>query len=296
MITDHDASTQCVVLKSFLRRFRSPAPGMPPPPMNRSAPSPFPSPPGGERVASRRVRGLGFRGSRRESFRGILSPQRSAGRGDFEPGRFVRSAPRSLSPPAWPKPLRRGEGPALSSTSRRRGSLVRSPRCTLVLAALFCAPAWNTPANDSVHTSWLWHLHQPIYWPDRRNYGADHYENAWDTIQQQDGGRQHPSPEILRNIFGLDDRRNAYQSGPSNSLYSILGYPKSGVQISYSGALMENVQSLGAAGQLGYGGNWYQWNRSARRWTTTAGKPRMDLVNFTYHHALAPLISDETLE
>ncbi len=170
------------------------------------------------------------------------------------------------------------------------------PRCTLVLAALLCAPAWNAPANDSVHTSWLWHLHQPIYWPDRRNYGADHYENAWDTIQQQDGGRQHPSPEILRNIFGLDDRRNAYQSGPSNSLYSILGYPKSGVQISYSGALMENVQSLGAAGQLGYGGNWYQWNRSARRWTTTGGKPRMDLVNFTYHHALAPLISDETLE
>ena len=28
----------------------------------------------------------------------------------------------------------------------------------------------------------------------------------------------------------------------------------------------------------------------------TGGKPRMDLVNFTYHHALAPLVSDETLE
>ncbi len=174
--------------------------------------------------------------------------------------------------------------------------MVAVPRCTLVLATLLGALAWNAPANNSVHTSWLWHLHQPIYWPDRRNYGADHYENAWDSIQQQDGGRQHPSPEILRNIFGLDDRRNAYQSGPSNSLHSILGYPKSGVQISYSGALMENVQSLGGAGQLGYGANWYQWNRSARRWTTAGGKPRMDLVNFTYHHALAPLISDETLE
>jgi len=56
----------------------------------------------------------------------------------------------------------------------------------------------------------LWHLHHPIYWPDRRNNGGDHhYEDAWDSIQQQDGGRQHPSPEILRNIFGLDDRRNA---------------------------------------------------------------------------------------
>src|SRR6266436_7630938 len=90
------------------------------------------------------------------------------------------------------------------------------PHSVLLLAlALLPSPA---PAGTSVHTSWLWHLHQPIYWPDRRNYGADHYENAWDTLQQQDGGRQHPSPEILRNIFGLDDRRNAYQSGPSNSL------------------------------------------------------------------------------
>src|ERR1051326_5216427 len=145
------------------------------------------------------------------------------------------------------------------------GRLVSVPRCAFFLAGWLCAPAWNAPAGNSVHTSWLWHLHQPIYWPDRRNYGADHYEIAWDTIQQQDAGRPHPSPEILRDIFGLDDRRNAYQAGPSNSLSSIIGYPNSGVQITYSGALMENVHSLGGAGQLGSGPNWYQWNRSARR-------------------------------
>jgi hypothetical protein len=60
---------------------------------------------------------------------------------------------------------------------------------------------------------------------------------------------------------------------------------------------MENVQSLAAAGQLGYGGNgWNNGNRRPRAWTTSGGKPRLDLVNFTYHHALAPLVSDETLE
>jgi Fibronectin type III domain/Glycosyl hydrolase family 57 len=151
-------------------------------------------------------------------------------------------------------------------------------------------------ASTSIHTTWLWHLHQPIYWPDRRDYGPDHYEAAWDTIQQQDAGRPHPSPEVLRNIFGLDDRINAYQGRPSAALSTISGYLNSGTQISYSGALMENVQSLGSAGQLGYGAGWYQGNRNARTWTTTGGKPRMDLVNFTYHHALAPLLSDETLE
>ena len=56
--------------------------------------------------------------------------------------------------------------------------------------------------NHNVHTSFLWHLHQPIYWPDKRA-ATDHYENAWDTIQAQDGGRAHPSPEILRQVFRI---------------------------------------------------------------------------------------------
>ena len=59
---------------------------------------------------------------------------------------------------------------------------------------------------------------------------------------------------------------------------------------------MENIQSLGSNNQLGYAPNWNSYNQQARGWSTSGGKPRMDLVNFTYHHALAPLISDETLE
>jgi hypothetical protein len=151
-------------------------------------------------------------------------------------------------------------------------------------------------ANTNVHTSWLWHLHQPIYWPDRRNYGTDHYENAWDTIQQQNAGRAHPSPEILSQIFGLSDRVNAYQAQPKTTVGYLLGYPNAGAQVSYSGALIENVQSLAIANQLGYTSGWNNNFQTARGWTTSGGKPRLDLVNFTYHHALAPLLSDETLE
>ncbi|HOX55279.1 MAG TPA: carbohydrate-binding protein [Candidatus Paceibacterota bacterium] len=171
----------------------------------------------------------------------------------------------------------------------------RFPAAAILHLALLaaCSTAWG---STGIHTTWLWHLHQPVYWPDRRNYGTDHYEAAWDTIQQQDAGRPHPNPEGLRTIFGLDDRVNAYQGRPSAALGTIGGYLNSGAQISYSGALMENVQSLGAARQLGYDPAWYGANRNARTWTTTAGKPRMDLVNFTYHHALAPLLSDATLE
>ena len=126
--------------------------------------------------------------------------------------------------------------------------------------------------------------------------GGDHYEAAWDTIQQQNGGRAHPSPEVLNNIFGLSDRVAAYQGRPRDALNNVLAYPNAGAQCSYSGALMENVQSLGAAGQLGYAANWNSGNQQARGWNTSNAKPRLDLVNFTYHHALAPLLSDETLE
>ena len=124
-------------------------------------------------------------------------------------------------------------------------------------------------AGSNVHTTWLWHLHQPIYWPDRRDWGGDHYEAAWDTIQQQNAGRPHPSPEVLSSVFGLADRVAAYQSRPHDALSSVLSYANAGAQLNYSGALMENVQSLGANNQSGYAGNWNSYNQQARAWTTS---------------------------
>jgi hypothetical protein len=149
--------------------------------------------------------------------------------------------------------------------------------------------------NTNVHTTWLWHLHQPIYWPDRApyNHAADHYQNAWDTIQL---GNVHPSDTSLTTVFGEADRVNAYQGEPSSVVSGLRSYANAGAQVNYSGALIENVQSLAAQNQLGYGSGWNNGNATARTWTTSSGKPRMDLVNFTYHHAMAPLVSDETLE
>lgn len=145
-----------------------------------------------------------------------------------------------------------------------------------------------------VHTTYLWHLHQPIYWPDQRGSAPDHYETAWDTIRAQSAGRTHPSDSIAT-IFGIDDRVAAYQFRPRDSLQTILGQPDAGAQVNYSGALIENVNSL--AGN--FGGYYTGWQNSfieARSWQTSGGKPRMDIVNFTYHHSLAPLHSRKTFE
>ena len=42
-------------------------------------------------------------------------------------------------------------------------------RCSLWLT--FLCPL-TAPASTNLHTTWLWHLHQPIYWPDRRIWGG----------------------------------------------------------------------------------------------------------------------------
>ncbi len=170
------------------------------------------------------------------------------------------------------------------------------PGLAVIVAAACLIPAPARAYTTNVHTSFHWHMHQPIYWPNRRDYGVDHYERAWDTIQQQNAGRPDPSPEVLSSVFGEADRVNAYQTSPYAALSSILSYPNSGAQMSFSGALIENAQSLAAAGQLGYGTGWNQDNQTLRSWTTSGGHPRLDLVNFTYHHALAPLVSAATLQ
>ncbi len=150
-------------------------------------------------------------------------------------------------------------------------------------------------ANTNPHTTYLWHLHQPIYWPDQKSSGDDQYENAWDSIQATDGGR--PNPENnLREIFGKDDRVAVYQYRPRDSINTIISHSDAGAQVNYSGALIENVMSLANAGQLGYYSGWQNSFIEARNWQTSSGFPKMDIVNFTYHHCIAPLVSDETLE
>jgi glycosyl hydrolase family 57 len=178
---------------------------------------------------------------------------------------------------------------------------MRNPMCrTLVwLSAVLQITSLLASANTSVHTSWLWHLHQPVYWPDRAptNHVADHYQNAWDTLQLDEAGFGHPSDTSLESVFSDADRLSAYQGEPNTVLQDLSSYANSGAQVNYSGALMENVQSLAVGDpSMGYSTSWNSGNQQARLWTTTNGKPRLDLTNFTYHHCIAAFVSDETLE
>ncbi|MBL6998152.1 MAG: hypothetical protein ISR75_06925 [Phycisphaerales bacterium] len=163
----------------------------------------------------------------------------------------------------------------------------------LVLALLLCSSAFA----ENLHYTYLWHLEQPIYWPDQQNVSEDRYERAWQSILRKDAGSQHPENN-LRSIFGLDDRVAAYQYRPHDAIGAISWAPEAGAQISFSGGLIENIQSFSeAGGQLGYVWDWNHWLRDARTWYTNSGgtnTPRADVVLFGFHHPLFPLISDST--
>ena len=177
-------------------------------------------------------------------------------------------------------------------------SLVGQGIALLLLSLTGISGSW---ANPNVYVSRFWHNHQPIYWPDWNSNGTQtsRVQYAWDSIVLKPGQNygglspaQHPENNLTE-IFGINDRVNSYQSGPRNSL---AGFNSAGgFAISYSGSLIDNVRQLGSVGQLGYGGGWNNGYKEARGWKTPAGSTRMDLVGFTYHHSLAPLLPKPVL-
>ncbi|MBN1946957.1 MAG: hypothetical protein JW797_14885 [Bradymonadales bacterium] len=162
-----------------------------------------------------------------------------------------------------------------------------------ILCLALLLPTGNALAGSSVHVTYLWHLEQPIYWP-APNAGGLRYQTAWDSILAQQAGATHPAND-LDEIFGKDDRVAAYQWRPRDAVQAMLGLAQAGAQVSYSGGLIENVASLATVNQLGYSASWDDPFREAMGWSTSSGHPRLDIVQFSFHHALIPLIHPDVL-
>ena len=160
-------------------------------------------------------------------------------------------------------------------------------------AALFLIAGSVPNAHSAeVRVSRFWHNHQPIYWPEWNSGGqSERVQFAQDSInlksgQIYDSSTAHPEND-LNAIFGVDDRKRAYQDGPRSSLSSVYS---GGYSMSYSGSLIDNVNNLGANGHDGYGTGWWDGNRTATKWTTSGGSRKLEMVGFTYHHSLGPVL------
>jgi hypothetical protein len=175
-----------------------------------------------------------------------------------------------------------------------RHGIVRAALAPGLLGSLLAAAlgaALPAIASDGVHTTYLWHMHQPIYWPDRSAWQPTRYETAYETITLG-----HAENDVFA-IFDTDDRVAAYQWSPRDAVQMLLDLPEAGAQVSYGGALVENVTSLAQAGWNGgrYAPDWYAPYRQARGWTTSAGEPRLEPVQVGAHHAISPLMDADAV-
>lgn len=155
--------------------------------------------------------------------------------------------------------------------------------------------------HSQVHTTYLWHMHQPIYWGETSIADPNRYQMVKEShdLKMSGGniysdGLAHPLND-LEEIFSKPDRVNAYQYMPHNAVQSILSNPDAGAQMTYGGSLIENINSLAPYNQWGYSPSWKSQVQTAHGWQTFGGHSRLDVLGFTMHHTLAPLASDEVL-
>lgn len=129
--------------------------------------------------------------------------------------------------------------------------------------------------NPPIYIAFLWHMHQPIYWP--YEFPAQIDQNGRFPFSVVDIHNQRIGPYT-------NWPRNAVQKGITANL------PNFGAQVSFSGSLIENLNSLEQGGNGNFN-NWKSHWNYIKNQLTIRGNPRLDLVAFGFHHPLMGLIS-----
>lgn len=158
-------------------------------------------------------------------------------------------------------------------------NLTRPGASFLFAAAILLTPAMRGLAVEPVRIGFLWHMHQPIYYP---------YESIVTTQAQ---GR------YSFNVIDVHNQRfGPYTTWPRDAVQAGSSLAHLGASVSFGGSLIENLNVLAAAGVNG--GMWNNWTagyNQGRALSTTLGNSRLDLVAFGYHHPLLPLLDEQDI-
>jgi hypothetical protein len=147
---------------------------------------------------------------------------------------------------------------------------------------VYCLLLTGGAVAEPIYIAFLWHMHQPIYWP---------YESIVDTE--------------ARGVYSFslyavhDDRAGPYTDWPIDAVEAGMTASGSvrdhfGAQVSFSGSLMENLDNLKGDGDPNFA-SWESRWITGRNYTTTLGHPRIDMVAFGHHHPIMPLIEPDVV-
>lgn len=145
--------------------------------------------------------------------------------------------------------------------------------------SIYLAQDLKPKQNPPIYIAFLWHMHQPIYWP---------YENP---IQSDQNGRFPFSVVDIHN-----QRLGPYNAWPKIAVEKGIaaGLANFGAQVSFSGSLVENLNALENGGNNNFQ-NWKSHWNSVKVKNTSLGNPRLDMVGFGYHHPLMGLIDNDDI-
>lgn len=174
--------------------------------------------------------------------------------------------PHALTPPAPADPR-----------ARRRTRLPVALLLGAVAASL--SPLAHAQTAPTIHVAFLWHMHQPHYYPG-------------ETIRQSDAAGRYSYR--IEDIF--NQRTGPYTSWPRNAIKmgQDAGLPHAGASVSFTGSLVEGLDHLEASGNGNFRGWKAPW-REAAAWRTAQGNARLDLIGFGYYHPLMPLIGSDAI-
>ena len=144
---------------------------------------------------------------------------------------------------------------------------------TIILLVFLSLLGIAQAANPPIYIAFLWHMHQPIYWPGEtvtQTDAAGHYSfNVTDIFRQRIG------PYTTWPTDAVEAGKNA-------------GLAHLGASVSFSGSLIENMNNL--RGTVNEFSTWDSRWTQGRQWNTSLGNPRLDMIGFSYYHPINGLI------
>ncbi len=144
----------------------------------------------------------------------------------------------------------------------------------LTVSLRISAQTDDVKLNPPIYIAFLWHMHQPVYWP-------------YESIGQTELNNRYPY-----SVFDIHNQRvGPYTSWPKDAVQMGINanFPHFGAQVSFSGSLIENLNNLENYGNQNFQ-NWKSHWNSIKTQSTSLGNPRMDMVAFGYFHPLLGLI------